>query len=117
LTHTTEARPGGSLTVRSLWENKGVAPIYHPWPLAYRLRSNADQVVATWKSTASLMKWLPGTHEVDETVAIPAGVPAATYTLDVAILTEDAKVAHVELAIGGKRQDKWYPVSEVTINK
>jgi len=117
LTNTTEARPGGSLTVRSLWENKGVAPIYHPWPLAYRLRSNADQVVATWKSTASLMSWLPGTNEVEETVAIPAGVPAATYTLDVAILTEDAKAAHVELAIGGKRPDMWYPVSEVTINK
>jgi hypothetical protein len=57
----------------------------------------------------------PGTHENEAVVAIPADVPAATYTLDVAILTEDAKSAHVELAISGKRPDKWYPVSEVTI--
>ncbi len=115
LTHATEARPGGSLTVRSLWENKGVAPIYHPWPLAYRLRSKTDQVVATWKSAANLMRWLPGSHEVEETVEIPAGVLAATYTLDVGILTEDAKSAHVEIAIEGKRPDKWYSISEVTI--
>ena len=115
LTHTAKARPGGSLTLRSLWENKGVAPIYHPWPLAYRLRSKADQVVAYWKSAADLMSWLPGAHEVEETVSIPAGVPPATYTLDVAILTEDANAAHVEIAIVGKRPDKWYPMSEITI--
>jgi len=36
--------------------------------------------------------------------------------LDVAILAEDAIAAHVEIAIVGKRPDKWYPVSEVTIN-
>jgi Domain of unknown function (DUF4832) len=53
LTHSAEVRPGGSLTMRSLWENKGVVPIDHPWPLAYRLRANTDQVVATWKSAAN----------------------------------------------------------------
>jgi hypothetical protein len=61
------------------------------------------------------MSWLPGSYDVDEVVTIPSGVPAGTYALDVAILTEDATAAHVELAIAGKRPDKWYPVSEVTI--
>jgi hypothetical protein len=50
LTHTAEVHQGGSLFVKSRWENKGVAPIYHPWQLAYRLRSEADRVVATWRS-------------------------------------------------------------------
>jgi len=115
MTHTAAARPGESVLLRSLWENKGVAPVYHPWPLAYRLRSNADQVVAIWRSLANLMDWLPGSHEVEEAVTIPAGILPGTYSLDVAILNEDADAAHVELAIGGKRPDKWYPVSEVTI--
>jgi len=115
LTHTDEAIPGGSLTMRSKWENKGVAPIYHPWPLAYRLRSDADHVVATWRSGANIMSWLPGFHEVEEVVVVPADVPAATYRLDIAILSEDGKTAHVELANAGKRPDKWYPVSYVTI--
>jgi Domain of unknown function (DUF4832)/Beta-galactosidase len=115
LTHIEEVRPGGSLLVKSRWENKGVAPIYHPWPLAYRLRSHADRVYATWRSEANLMSWLPGPHEVDDVVVVPSDVPAATYILDVAILSEDGKTAHVELAIAGKRPDKWYPVSSVKI--
>ena len=115
LTHTAEASPGGSLSVRSLWENKGVAPIYHSWPLAYRLRSGADRVVASWRSATNLRSWLPGLHEVEELVVVPADVPAGIYSLDVAILSEDGKTAHVELANAGKRPDKWYPVSEVII--
>ncbi|MFA6146748.1 MAG: DUF4832 domain-containing protein [bacterium] len=115
MTHNEKARPGESLLIRSLWENKGVAPIYHPWPLAYRLRSSTDRVVATWKSTENLMSWLPGIHEIEEVVSIPVGVPAAKYALEVAILSEDANAAHVELAIVGKRPDKWYSISEVTI--
>jgi hypothetical protein len=115
VTHTRKVRPGGSLFVKSRWENKGVAPIYHPWPLAYRLRSGADRVVATWRSGANLMSWLPGPHQVEEVVFVPADIPAANYDLDVAILSQDGKAAHVELAIAGKRPDKWYPISIVTI--
>jgi len=117
LTHTAEVRPGGSLLVKSRWENKGVAPIYHPWPLAYRLRSDADRVVATWRSGANLMSWLPGTREAEDVFVVPAGVPAATYNLDGAIMSEDGKKAHVELAIAGKRPDRWYPISKVTIKE
>jgi hypothetical protein len=29
---------------------------------------------------------------------------------------QDGKTAHVELGIAGKRPDKWYPVSKVTIS-
>jgi hypothetical protein len=116
LTHTAEVRPGGSLLVKSLWENKGVAPIYRPWRLAYRLRSNADRVVATWRSAANLRNWLPGPHEVEDVVVVPVGVPVATYNLDVAILSEDGKKAHLELGIAGKRSDKWYPISNAIIS-
>ena len=115
LTHPARARPGGPMVLQSLWENKGVAPIYHPWPLAYRLRSATGDVAATWTSQADLTGWLPGTHGITDTVTVPAVVPAATYSLDVAILSEDGATAHVALAIAGKRPDGWYPVSEVTI--
>jgi len=118
MTHPTEANPGGTLLLRSRWENVGVAPFYHPWPLAYRLRSTSDQVVAQWASTANLMRWLPGaSHEVEDQVAVSEQVPPATYSLDVAILTEDGSSAHVELAIEGERADRWYPVSTITIRE
>mgnify|MGYP003694724607 CR=1 FL=1 len=60
--------------------------------------------------------WLPGApHEVQDIVTVPAQVPAAIYSLDVAILSKDGRSAHVDLAIDGKRPDRWYPVSKLTI--
>jgi hypothetical protein len=115
-THPRDARPGGPFRVRTLWENKGVAPIYRPWPLAYRLRAGEDTVAARWVSAADVRDWLPGIHEVDEVLKIPAGTPAGAYSLDVAILEEGAGSAHVELAIAGKRADRWYEVSQVRIS-
>jgi len=35
--------------------------------------------------------------------------------LDVAILTQDGSSAHVDLAIEGRRADRWYLVSKLTI--
>jgi hypothetical protein len=118
MTHATEARPGGKLSLRSQWENVGVAPIYHEWPLAYRLRSAEDQVVAQWASTAQLHRWLPGAqHEVGDAVTLPEGILEGSYALDVAILDQRARAPFVDLAISGKRPDRWYPISTVLIRR
>jgi hypothetical protein len=73
-------------------------------------------VVATWRSAANLRSWLPGTRDVEDVVVVPADVPPTRYNLDVAILSEDGESAYLELGIAGKRADKWYPISNVTIN-
>ena len=118
MTHATETRPGGKLSLRSQWENLGVAPIYHEWPLAYRLRSAEDQVVAQWASTAQLRRWLPGAqHEVGDAVTLPEGILEGSYALDVAILDQRARAPFVDLAISGKRPDRWYPISTVLIRR
>jgi hypothetical protein len=115
VTHTSESRAGESVALKSSWRNKGVAPMYHPWPLAWRLRSSSDAVAAQWTSSTDLRTWLPGAHDADDVGVVPAGVTPGVYALDVAILTEDAASAHVLLAIAGRRTDNWYPVSQVTI--
>jgi len=95
-----------------------VAPIYHEWPLAYRLRSAEDQVVAQWASTAQLRRWLPGAqHEVEDALTLPEGIPEGSYALDVAILDQGARAPFVDLAISGKRPDRWYPISTVLIRR
>ena len=60
MSHALELRSGEPLMLRSRWDNIGVAPIYHPWPLAYRLRSRSDHVLAQWTSHADVKQWLPG---------------------------------------------------------
>ena len=116
--HPTQATTGTILWLRSQWENVGVAPIYRPWPLAYRLRNDSDQVVAQWTSTADLRQWLPAEqYEVEDVPLIPEHVPAGHYEVDVAVLEEGGHSALVELAIVGKRADRWYPVSTITIRQ
>lgn len=116
IAHPAEARAGERLMIRSRWNNKGVAPVYHAWPLAYRLRSGSDQVVAQWTSAADLRQWLPGAPiEVRDSVLVPAGLSPGIYALDLAVLAEDGRSAHVDLAIEGKRTDRWYKVSTLTI--
>jgi hypothetical protein len=118
MTHATDAKPDRKLSLRSRWENVGVAPIYHDWPLAYRLRSAEDHVVARWASAAHLRQWLPGVqHEVEDSVTLPEDVPEGSYVLDVAILDQGGHVPFVDLAISGKRQDRWYPISTVIFRR
>jgi hypothetical protein len=118
MTHPAYVSPGRTLSLRSLWENIGVAPIYHDWPLAYRLRSTGDHVVSRWVSTANLRRWLPDMqHEVEDVVTVPEDVPEGSFVLDVAILDQGAQVPFVDLAIEGRRQDKWYPISTLVIRR
>jgi hypothetical protein len=117
LTHADRVPQGGRLQVRSRWENVGVAPIYHPWPLAYRLRSETGEVRAWWRSSAQVRTWLPGPmHEVSDDIELSMVEPGY-YWLDVAILDQAQRQAHVELAIEGKLEDRWYAVSHVTISE
>lgn len=115
LTHSAKVAPGSSLSLRAEWENRGVAPAYHPWPVAFRLRDTGDKVVAKWTSAADVRTFLPGNHVVEEVLTVPTGVATAAYSLDVAILSEDAAAAQVRLAIAGARSDLWYPISTVTV--
>jgi hypothetical protein len=117
LSHSPEVRAGGAVMLSSLWDNIGVAPMYHARPLAYRLRSADDRVVAQWTSSGELKRWLPGPPvRVNDTVTVPDGTPVGTYELDVAILDERGRSAAVDLAIGGKRVDRWYAVSRLRIS-
>jgi hypothetical protein len=114
--HPAQATGGTTLSFRSQWENVGVAPIYHPWPLAYRLRNASDHVVAQWTSRADLKRWLPGErYEIEDIAVLPEQMPAGPYQVDVAVLEEGGHSALVELAIAGKRRDRWYPVSTITV--
>jgi hypothetical protein len=115
LTHSAKVAPGGSLALHAQWENRGVAPAYHPWPVAFRLRATDDKVAAKWESAADVRAFLPGSRVIEEDLAVPTGVAPATYSLDVAILSEGGAAAHVRLAIAGARTDLWYPISTVTV--
>jgi chitodextrinase len=115
LSHESQVSAGNNLIIGSVWTNKGVAPVYHKWPVAYRLRAANDAVVAQWQSPLDLRTWLPGSHTLEDTVQIPSNLAPGAYSLDVAILNKTGDQAFVQLAITEKRPDNWYPVSSVQI--
>jgi Domain of unknown function (DUF4832) len=118
VSHPAEIKVGQTWTLQTEWENIGVAPVYRPWPLAFRLRNATDDVVAQWTSHADVKQWLPGTHyQIEDILRIPAQIASGVYQLDVAVLHETGGSALVELAIEGKRADGWYDLSAITINQ
>ncbi len=118
MTHAADASPSQKLSLQSRWENVGVTPIYRDWSPAYRMRSAADKIVAQWFSAAQLRRWLPIVQqEVEDVVILPDDVPEGSYVLDVAILDQGGRAPFVDLAIEGKRQDRWYPISTVMIRR
>lgn len=117
ISHPAETRAGATWMMQTEWENIGVAPVYRPWPLAFRLRNASDGVVSQWSSHADLKQWLPGRrYQVEETVRIPDRLSAGVYRLDVAVLHETGTLPLVDLAIDGKRADGWYDLSAVTVH-
>jgi hypothetical protein len=56
-------------------------------------------------------------HEVEDDVPLPEDVPDGSYLLDVAILDQGGHAPFVDLAIEGKRQDRWYQISTVMIRR
>ena len=54
-------------------------------------------------------------YEIEDIARLPEHLPTGSYQLDVAVVEEDGHSALIELAIAGKRQDRWYPVSTITI--
>ncbi|HYE06237.1 MAG TPA: carbohydrate-binding protein [Planctomycetota bacterium] len=114
LEHASTVAAGATVTLSSSWINRGVAPTYHAWPLAYRLRSG-EQVVAQWRSSADVRTWLPGAHSRQDAFAVPATLGAGTYAVDIALLAKDGTRAFVDLAIAGRRADGWYALSSLQV--
>ena len=115
LQHTAVSNPGSSVRVVSSWSNVGIAPVYRSYRVAYRLRDAVGSVAAVRVSGADLATWLPGEYQLDEHIALPVGMATGGYFLDVAVLDVWGDDPAIDLAIAGRRDDGWYPVSEVAV--
>lgn len=114
-TYPSTVERGGRLTFTSWWENKGVAPCYRPFRLAFRLLSRADTRILV--AGADLRSWLPGDNLYDSFVEIPADTPDGTYDLQIGVLDERFDEPAVKLAIEGRRSDGWYNLGKINVRR
>jgi len=113
-----EVAPNSLLNFTSWWENKGVAPIYHKYPLALRLRN--DQNSRALLTNVDIRDWMPGDNLYNDNVLIPNDMPPGDYELELALIEpvrvvgEEAKPA-VSLAIDKRTDQGWYSLGKITV--
>jgi hypothetical protein len=106
-----EVHPGEALHLKTWWVNEGVAPIYQPFILAFRLSSQKESTVL--RTDANLRKWLPGDAVYQDPIFAPENLPAGEYELSVAMLDPVTLLPSIRLAIQGRGADGWYALGKL----
>jgi len=105
--------PNGKVVFKSWWENKGVAPCYKDFLLAFRLKSDSRGRV--FITDADIREWLPGDIVYDNSFFIPEDFPAGEYDLQVGIIDRLNHKPVVKLAIEGRDSEGWYSLGKIQI--
>ena len=112
-TYPSLVKPQGKLNFSTWWENKGVAPCYKPFPVALRLKgAKRTEILLT---DADIRTWLPGDVMYDNSVFIPAAMPAGEYDLGLALLDPQTREPKVKLASAGRGADGWYSLGKIKV--
>ncbi len=134
VSHPAEAKAGIRLVITSKWQNVGSAPCYQPYRVAYRLSNNHgfEKILVT---STTVNHWLPGTidlfteeffkmpqdlppgpvNQTSDSLALPATIQAGEYALSVGVVGVSNQMPIVKLAINGRANDGWYPLSKIRI--
>ena len=137
LKHPAQVRVGGKLELSMKWQNVGSAPCYKPYRVAFKFegvgKGKMDMMTA---SEVKVDRWLPGSLEmftpdffkmpkdlppgeinsVTDTVSL-ALLEAGTYTFSVTLTDSDDVIPVAKLAIKGRTNDGWYPISKIQVVK
>jgi Domain of unknown function (DUF4832) len=131
---TDTVRAGQTLGLTTWWVNEGVAPIYEPFVLAFRLRSSTGSELRSsagselrssagsatsvvLRTTVDLRKWLPGDAVFEDPLFVPQDLADGTYELSVAMLDPFTLQPGIRLGIEGRGTDGWYPMGSVRVSR
>lgn len=113
LSHESVWQNGQSLALTSTWYNDGIAPIYLPYMLSFRIINDANKVIAQGNVPEDIRRWLPGKHLLNYQLPMPGALPEGMYHLEVAIVDKSG-MARINFANEGKQSSGWYRVSSIT---
>ena len=115
LTHEKTVKRGEPLTVEMTWANVGVAPPYGDYTIAVRLTpADGPPVVLDGQSVKG---WLPGEHTVELPLPLLADLTPGVYQMAVALTDPQSGEPAIRLAIEGRDDDGWYPLSEFEVTE
>nr|MDQ2730290.1 DUF4832 domain-containing protein [Armatimonadota bacterium] len=102
--HVSDQHPS-RLLVQSDWKNEGVAPCYESYALRWSLLDGAGKVAAEQIAfpRTPTTQWWPGEAASDSNLlSLPAGLPAGTYRLRVAMIKPEDPSVSIQLAMTGQ---------------
>ncbi|MCJ7749698.1 MAG: DUF4832 domain-containing protein [Armatimonadetes bacterium] len=114
LEHDPIVTPGSALNVKMEWENVGVAPPYRDNVLSFRLTDSTGKQFFLVTDT-SIKGWLPGNVAAAERLTLCAEVAPGQSELALAVVDATTREPAVRLAIEGRTEDGWYPLSSVEV--
>ena len=88
--YVSEVKSGDIFLTTLFIENRGVAPIYHKYPLILRLRN--EEETYEFEADADITEWLPGCHKVQLEFALPEDAVKGIYSLEVGITDKKTTV-------------------------
>lgn len=98
------------VTIKTVWQNVGIAPTYETWDVMFELQDASNVVKASGKSTRVLKLYLPETagSTTTDTFTVPSTVPTGTYKLVVRVKDPKNYRPNMQLAINGRNADGSY---------
>ncbi|TWU40540.1 DUF4832 domain-containing protein [Novipirellula artificiosorum] len=117
---TIPANPREEATIAVQWENRGVAPAYHPYKLRIRLTSADGQSVISTVDACN-MRWMPADDSplYSETYVVPEWTSLATGAYEIAIQMHcPAEQKPVLLPLRPKLKDDngFYSIGTLTVH-
>jgi hypothetical protein len=106
---------GATLPLAMVWENRGVAPCYRSFALAFRLTPCKGGDAITAIDPVDIRTWLPGRFTFETNVSFASQIPHGRYRLSLGIVEPATQKPVVRLTIAGRDDDGWYPVGEVEV--
>jgi len=136
LSHPRISRSGTPFEVKMRWQNTGSAPCYRPYRIAYRLSDGSGSPVVL-VGGVTVEKWMPGSIpifteeflrgpadlplgdsvDVADQVMLPDRLAAGLYELAIGVVGETTDEPIIRLAIQGRAQDGWYPLSKLEVTE
>ncbi len=115
LEHPKQAPRGESVPVLMDWENRGVAPCYRNYPLAFELRPANGGEARVIPTQLDIRRWLPGARRELVALDIPPDIPPGDYRLGLALTDSSSGQPAIRLATAGREPDGWYRLSRIEI--
>lgn len=109
--HQKSANAGGTLELELGIKNLGVAPIYKPFALKLRLKSEKETY--NFDTDIDVRKWLPGEHTENIKLTLPHCIKSGEYSIEVGIISEMFPVIY--LATDAERDGAYYKLSDIVI--